>query len=232
MIVEYARFFLSDMPTALEQLAASMGPLFYVILFAIIFAETGLVVTPFLPGDSLLFAAGAVCALPGAGLNVFLLGGILICAALLGDLTNYSVGRFVAKKFMLTEKVPFIRQEHLLRTTLFFERHGGKTIVLARFLPILRTYAPFVAGAAGMSPSRYAIFCLSGALTWIPFFLGLGFAFGNQPSIRSNFKYVILAIIVISLMPAVAQWVASWNRSRKMDRSQGTRASRASKEAV
>jgi len=174
-------------------------------LFLIIFAETGLVVAPFLPGDSLLFAAGAVCALPGAGLNVVALGLLLIVAALLGDLTNYSVGRFVARKFMLTEKIPFIRQEHLDRTTRFFERHGGKTIVFARFLPILRTYAPFVAGAAQMSAKRYGTFCLLGALAWIPFFLGLGFAFGNQPEIRSNFKFVILAIIVISLKPVVYQ---------------------------
>lgn len=207
MIIEFVKLFIHDMPTALENLSHAMGPWFYIVLFLIIFAETGLIVTPFLPGDSLLFAAGAVCALPGAGLNVFLLGALLMCAALLGDTVNYNLARWASRKFIASGSVPFVKAEHLERTNEFFAKHGGKTVVLARFLPIVRTYAPFVAGAGAMPRWRFFTYSVVGAITWISLFLGLGFFFGNQPAIRANFKYVILTIIVISVIPAVIEFV-------------------------
>ena len=196
-----------DMPGTLENLSHSMGPWFYIVLFLIIFCETGLIVTPFLPGDSLLFAAGAVCALPGSGANVVLLGAILVMAAVLGDTVNYNISRWATHKFVGQGKMPFVKAEHLQRTHAFFEKHGGKTIVFARFLPIIRTYAPFVAGAAAMPRLRFFAYNVLGALVWIPLFLGLGFAFGNQPVIRENFQYVIIAIIVISTIPAVVEFI-------------------------
>lgn len=209
MVFEFIKLFIHDMPTALENLSHAMGPWFYIVLFAIVFCETGLIVTPFLPGDSLLFAAGAVCALPGAGLDVVLLGALLMAAALLGDTVNYNVSRWATHKFVAQGKMPFVKAEHLKRTHEFFEKHGGKTIILARYLPIIRTYAPFVAGAAAMPRRKFFGFSVIGAFTWITLFLGLGFAFGNQPAIRANFKYVILAIIVISAAPAVIEFVRS-----------------------
>ena len=209
MVFEFIKLFIHDMPTALDNLSHAMGPWFYIVLFAIVFCETGLIVTPFLPGDSLLFAAGAVCALPGAGLDVVLLGALLMAAALLGDTVNYNVSRWATHKFVAQGKMPFVKAEHLKRTHEFFEKHGGKTIILARYLPIIRTYAPFVAGAAAMPRRKFFGFSVIGAFTWITLFLGLGFAFGNQPAIRANFKYVILAIIVISAAPAVIEFVRS-----------------------
>lgn len=200
-----------DMPGTLENLSHAMGPWFYIVLFLIIFCETGLVVTPFLPGDSLLFAAGAVAALPGSGINVLLLGVLLVFAAIIGDALNYTISRWASARYL--GKVPFVKAEHIQRTTEFFARHGGKTIVFARFLPIIRTYAPFVAGAAHMSRSHFTAYNVLGALLWIPLFLGLGVFFGNQPVIRANFQYVILAIIVISALPAVAEFIRSRRRS-------------------
>lgn len=206
-IIEFIKLLIHDMPTALENLSHGMGPWFYVVLFTIIFAETGLVVTPFLPGDSLLFAAGAVCALPGANLNVVLLGVLLFAAALLGDTTNYNIARWAAKRFVTTGSIPFIKPEHLNRTNQFFYRHGGKTIFMARFVPIVRTYAPFVAGAGLMPRPRFYGYCVFGAFTWITLFLGLGYFFGNQPGIRANFKYVIIGIVVLSVLPAAIEYV-------------------------
>lgn len=215
-IVDFLTRLFHDMPGTLEALSQTMGPWFYVILFTIIFCETGLIVTPFLPGDSLLFAAGAVCALPGAGLNVYLLGFALVCAALLGDTVNYTISRWAARKFMETGKIPYVKQEHLARTHAFFEKHGGRTIILARFLPIIRTYAPFVAGAAAMPRKYFFTYSLIGAVTWISIFLGLGFGLGNHPAIRENFKYVILAIILISVVPAVVEFARARKASRAL----------------
>ncbi len=209
VIFEFIKLLIQDMPTALENLSNGMGPWFYVVLFLIVFCETGLIVTPFLPGDSLLFAAGAVCALPGANLNVYLLGSILFVAALGGDTVNYNIARWAERRFVSTGRIPFVKPEHLERTNAFFVKHGGKTIFLARFLPIVRTYAPFVAGASGMRRTRFYAYSVFGALTWIIVFLGLGFSFGNQPEIRANFKYVILAIIVISVLPAAFEFMRS-----------------------
>lgn len=214
IIIDFLTRLFHDMPGTLEALSQTMGPWFYIILFAIIFCETGLIVTPFLPGDSLLFAAGAVCALPGAGLNVFILGTALVCAALFGDTVNYSASRWATGKFMATGKIPYVKQEHIHRTNEFFAKHGGRTIVLARFLPIIRTYAPFVAGAAAMPRRQFFSYSFVGAVSWISIFLGLGFGFGNQPSIRANFKYVILAIILISVAPAAIEFLRARRAKR------------------
>lgn len=199
-----------DMPGTLESLSHAMGPWFYIVLFLIIFCETGLVVTPFLPGDSLLFAAGAVAALPGSGINIPLLAIILLLAAIIGDALNYAISHWATRKYL--GKVPFVKEEHVKRTAEFFEKHGGKTIVFARFLPIIRTYAPFVAGAASMPRVRFTVYNVLGAILWIPLFLGLGVFFGNQPAVRANFQYVILAIIVISVIPAVVEFIRSRSR--------------------
>ena len=216
MICDFIKLFIHDMPTALENLSHGMGPWFYIVLFAIVFCETGLIVTPFLPGDSLLFAAGAVCALPGAGLDVILLGGLLMMAALLGDTVNYNVSRWATHKFVAQGKIPFVKAEHLNRTHAFFEKHGGKTVILARYLPIIRTYAPFVAGAAEMPRKKFFLFSVIGAFSWITIFLGAGYAFGNQPAVRANFKYVILAIIIISVAPAVIELIRARRESRPL----------------
>lgn len=209
VLVQFFFQLFHDMPNALEGLSQAMGSWVYVVLFLIVFAETGLVVTPFLPGDSLLFAAGAVCALPGAGLNVWLLGLVLICAALCGDFLNYNVGRWLSGRLQAQGKIAFVKREHLQRTETFFVRHGGKTIVLARFLPIIRTYAPFVAGAARMHWARFLSFSIGGAMSWISIFLSLGFLVGNQPFIRANFKFVVIGIILISIIPAMIEFIRS-----------------------
>lgn len=212
IVFGFIKHLFQDMPGTLESLSHAMGPWFYIVLFLIIFCETGLIVTPFLPGDSLLFAAGAVAALPASGVNVYLLGGLLIAAAFLGDNVNYNVSRWAARRFV--GKIPYVRDEHLQRTNEFFAKHGGKTIVFARFLPIIRTYAPFVAGAAAMPRMRFLSYSILGAAIWIPLFLGLGFAFGNQPVIRANFQYVIIAIIVMSTAPAAIEFVRA-RRARR-----------------
>lgn len=222
VVFDFVVALFTDMPGTLENLSHAMGPWFYIVLFLIIFAETGLVVTPFLPGDSLLFAAGAVCALAQnsvtgtSNLDPVLLAGVLIVAALLGDTVNYSVGRWASKRFLAAGKIPFVKPQHLARTQDFFARHGGKTIILARFLPVIRTYAPFVAGAAGMRRTRYVGFGVIGAVTWITVFITLGFTFGQQPFVRANFKYVIVAIILISVLPAAYEF---WRSRRQVGES-------------
>jgi membrane-associated protein len=193
----------------LAEMAATMGPTLYLVLFAVVFAETGLVVTPFLPGDSLLFATGALAALPNTPLNVHLTVLMLWFAAVLGDATNYAVGRTLGPAVFSREDSWWLRREHLNRTRKFYEKHGGKTIILARFVPIVRTFAPFVAGVGQMSYPRFASFNLIGAAAWVVPFVYAGFFFGNLPSVKSNFHVVILAIIVLSVLPAVYEaWKA------------------------
>lgn len=173
----------------------------YVILALIIFCETGLVVTPFLPGDSLLFAAGALAAQQN-GLELAILLPVLFLAALLGDSTNYFVGRFTGER-LLAMKRQIIRREYIERTHRFYEEHGGKTVVLARFMPILRTFAPFVAGLGSMKYKRFFTFSFIGNVVWIGLFTVAGFAFGNIPLVKNNFSSVILGIILISLLPMI-----------------------------
>ncbi|MFC6099593.1 DedA family protein [Olivibacter domesticus] len=176
----------------------------YLILFLIIFAETGLVVTPFLPGDSLLFAAGAIVAKPDTDLNIFVMCGLLIIAAILGDLVNYHIGKYVGPK-AFSGKYKLLKKEYLERTQSFYLKHGGKTIIYARFIPIVRTFAPFVAGIGTMTYSKFASFNIVGGVIWVSAFLFLGYYFGGLPLIKNNFTYVIFAIIILSVLPAIVE---------------------------
>jgi membrane-associated protein len=180
----------------------------YLILFLIIFAETGLVVTPFLPGDSLLFAAGAIVAKPESGLNIFLLSIILIVAAFLGDLVNYHIGDYIGPK-AFSGRYRLLKREYLDKTQTFYNKYGGKTIIYARFVPIVRTFAPFVAGVGTMTYGRFASYNIIGAVAWVVSFLFLGYFFGAIPIIKSNFTIVIFVIIFLSLLPPVIEWLRS-----------------------
>jgi membrane-associated protein len=170
------------------------------------FAETGLVVTPILPGDSLLFAAGAIIAKPGTDLNIFLMFGLLSIAAILGDMVNYYIGKWMGYK-AFSGKYRFLKKEYLEKTQAFYIKHGGKTIIYARFIPIVRTFAPFVAGIGTMSYQRFAAFNVVGGIAWVGSFLFLGYFFGGLPVIKDNFTYVIFLIIFLSLLPAVIEVV-------------------------
>ncbi|PRY51419.1 membrane-associated protein [Arcticibacter pallidicorallinus] len=176
----------------------------YLILFLIIFAETGFVVTPFLPGDSLLFAAGAIIARPESGLNIVLMMGLLIVAAILGDLVNYHIGDYVGPK-AFSGKYKLLKKEYLEKTQNFYIKHGGKTIIYARFVPIVRTFAPFIAGIGTMSYGRFASYNVIGAFAWVCSFLLIGYYFGGLPIIKQNFTYVIFGIIVVSLIPPLIE---------------------------
>jgi membrane-associated protein len=198
----------------LEQIVGYLGVWTYVLLFLIIFAETGLVVTPFLPGDSLLFAAGAVAALDDANLNVWLLLIVLSVAAILGDTINYWIGHWVGPR-AFSGKIRFLKKEHLDRTHAFYEKHGGKAIILARFVPIVRTFAPFVAGIGAMTYSKFILYNVVGGLVWVFLFTLLGYFFGQQEFVQHNFEYVVIAIILISLVPMIWEFAAEKMRSRK-----------------
>lgn len=176
----------------------------YLILFLIIFAETGLVVTPFLPGDSLLFAAGAIIAKPETMLNIGVMCGLLIIAAVLGDMVNYHVGKYIGVK-AFSGRYRFLKVEYLNTTQQFYNKHGGKTIIYARFIPIIRTFAPFVAGIGTMSYGRFATFNVAGGVAWVISFLFLGYFFGGLPVIKENFTYVIFGIIFVSILPPVIE---------------------------
>lgn len=187
----------------LAQLSATYGTLIYVILFLIIFAETGLVVTPFLPGDSLLFAAGALASIESSGLSITTLWGLLVVAAILGDNTNYQIGRFLGPKVFSNERSLFLNPKYLEQTQEFYRDHGGKTVLLARFMPIFRTFVPFVAGVGRMNLAKFVSFSVVGSLLWMTTFLGAGFYFGNLPSVKSNFHVVIFTVIGVSFLPMV-----------------------------
>ena len=169
----------------------------YLILFMIIFAETGFVVTPFLPGDSLLFAMGAIIAKPETDLNIFFMCGLLIVAGILGDLVNYHIGQYFGPK-AFSGKYKFLKKEYLTQTEKFYEKYGGKTIIYARFVPIVRTFAPFVAGIGSMSYGKFASYNVIGAVLWVTSFLFIGYFFGGLPVIKDNFTLVIFAIIFLS----------------------------------
>ncbi len=189
----------------LRTLVQNYGVWAYAILFVIIFLETGLVVTPFLPGDSLLFVAGTIAAV--GELNVHLLSALLIAAAILGDSVNYAIGRYVGPKVFQYENSRFFKREYLEYTHRFFERHGGKTIVIARFVPIVRTYAPFVAGIGRLRYRRFLFFNVSGAMLWVLSLAYAGYFFGNLPIIRDNLTIAIMVIIVLSIMPGVIEYM-------------------------
>jgi membrane-associated protein len=197
----------------LGNLIAAYGGWTYLILFAIVFCETGLVLTPFLPGDSLLFAAGAFAALGSLELGWLCL--LLAAAAIAGDTVNYWIGNAIGPR-AFTGEIRFLKKEHLDRTRLFYERHGGKTIILARFIPIIRTFAPFVAGVATMSYPRFVFYNVTGGILWVAVFVLGGYFFGNLPAVRENFTLVILAIIVISVLPLVAEYLKARARARAL----------------
>lgn len=190
-------------PEKVNELAQYLGPWLYIVIFAIIFAETGLVVTPFLPGDSLLFAVGAVAATSGSPINLPLMTVLLIVAAVLGDAVNYAAGYWIGPKVFKREDSILLNRKHLIRAQEFYERHGGKTIILARFVPIVRTFAPFVAGIGRMKYRWFALFNIAGGTVWIAMFLLAGYAFGSNEFVQKQFHLVIGAIILISILPAL-----------------------------
>lgn len=189
----------------LERITSDYGVWTYLILFLIIFCETGLVVTPLLPGDSLLFAAGAIAAL--GGLNVFWLFIILTAAAIIGDTVNYWAGHYVGPKIFYKEDVRFLNKKHLQKTHEFYEKYGGKTIILARFIPIIRTFAPFVAGIGSMTYGRFILYNVVGAILWVGICVAAGYLFGNLDIVKNNFSLVILAIIFVSILPIIVEFV-------------------------
>ena len=184
----------------------------YLILFLIIFAETGFVVTPFLPGDSLLFAAGAIIAKPESNLNVWFMWALLVVAAIIGDMVNYKIGDYIGPR-AFSGKYKLLKKEYLDKTQEFYVKHGGKTIIYARFIPIIRTFAPFVAGVGTMSYSKFASYNVIGALAWVTSFLFIGYFFGGLPIIKQNFTYVIFAIIILSILPPIIEIIRE--RSKK-----------------
>jgi membrane-associated protein len=204
----------------LVEIISTYGFWTYLILFVIIFCETGLVVTPFLPGDSLLFAAGALAAADTSGtLHVGLLLGLLAAAAIVGDSVNYFIGAFIGTK-ILAMNLPFVKPEYLERTHQFYEKYGGKTIILARFVPIVRTFAPFVAGLGTMNYQRFIVYNVAGGVLWVTLFVIGGYLFGNIPFIKQNFEFVTIAIVLISIMPMIVEYVRNRRRPRVL-RAQG-----------
>jgi membrane-associated protein len=189
----------------LAAILAQYGTLTYAILFLIIFTETGLVIMPWLPGDSLLFAAGALAASTGQ-LDIYLLILLLIGAALTGDNVNYVIGKFFGKTIKSHEKIGLFKREYIERTEAYYAQYGGRTVIIARFIPIIRTVAPFVAGAGNMHYPRYMMFCMSGALLWVGGLTTLGYQFGNLDIVQRNFELVILSIVVVSLLPLAHQF--------------------------
>ena len=218
--MRWAIDFILKLDEHLFAVTEAYGGWVYGLLFLTVFAETGLVVTPFLPGDSLLFAAGALC---GAGLlNPVIMAIVLIAAAIIGDAVNYSVGRAIGPKvFSATDDSTrlqrMLKREHLDRAHAFFEKHGGKAIVLARFVPIIRTFVPFVAGAGYMSYPAFAFYNVTGALLWVASCFGLGYLFGNVPVVKENFWIVALGIIAVSLIPIVVEFVKARNQMARAD---------------
>ena len=187
----------------LQFFVAEYGTLTYMILFLIVFVETGLIVMPLLPGDSLLFAAGALSAMPDSQLKIYIIIPLLICAALLGDNVNYFIGRFFSDQIKKRERILFFKRKYVEDTEAFYEKHGGKTVIMARFVPIVRTIAPFVAGASNMNYRRYILFCIGGAVLWVTSLSILGYLLGNNEFVKNHFEIVILVVIAISVLPII-----------------------------
>ncbi|MFQ5398170.1 MAG: DedA family protein [Anaerolineae bacterium] len=209
--MEYLNFLIDlflNLDEHLNEIIQNYGVWTYAILFLVIFMETGLVITPFLPGDSLLFAAGAFAAL--GSFSVLLLFLLLFAAAVLGDAVNYWIGRTVGPR-AFEQNIRFLKRSHLEKTHKFYEKHGGKTIVLARFVPIVRTFAPFVAGVGTMGYGRFAFYNVFGAFIWTSLFIFGGYFFGNLPFIKTNFEMVILGIIFVSILPMIIEYIRSRN---------------------
>jgi membrane-associated protein len=215
-----------DLPGFLDGFIRSHGPWVYGLLFAIIFIETGLVIMPFLPGDSLLFTVGAIAARESSPINVWWVSLLLIVAAVLGDAVNYHLGKFIGPRVFSKEVNPnaslyerMLNRQHLAKAHAFFEKYGGKAVVLGRFVPIVRTFVPFVAGAGAMSYGQFVLYNVVGAFLWIGVCVGAGFFFGNLPFIQKNFEAVIIGIIVVSVIPIVVEFFLSKRRAAKADAS-------------
>ena len=206
-IIQFLIDFVLHIDVHLAELVAQYGLLIYGILFAIIFCETGLVVTPFLPGDSLLFVAGALASLGTNDMNVHLLVALLIVAAILGDGVNYFIGRFFGERLFSNPNSKIFKQAYLDKTHAFYEKHGGKTIVLARFVPIIRTFAPFVAGMGKMNYSFFVFYNVTGGIFWVALFTYAGYFFGGLEYVQKNLKLLIVAIIFVSILPIVFEFI-------------------------
>ena len=202
----------------LAAIVEQYGAWTYAVLTLIVFCETGLVVTPFLPGDSLLFATGALSA--NAALDIWLLFFLLTTAAIVGDAVNYWAGKYIGMK-LFDGRIPYLKPEHLTRTHAFYEKYGGKTIVIARFVPIVRTVAPFVAGAGTMTYSKFFAYNVSGAILWVGSMLSAGYFFGNIPIVRENFGLVVIAIIILSILPAVIEVLKAKAEARRAASARG-----------
>lgn len=213
LLRQFVDYFL-HLDVHLGELLRTYGTWTYAILFLIIFTETGLVVMPLLPGDSLLFAAGTFAAL--GDLDPWLLTGLLIVAAVLGDGVNYHIGKAIGPR-AFSGNVRFLKREYLERTQAFYDKHGGKTIILARFIPIVRTFAPFVAGIGTMRYSRFLAYNVVGAVVWVTGFVWLGYAFGNIPAVKERFSLVILGIIGISVLPIALEMYKGWRTGRRTE---------------
>ncbi len=201
-LFQYLIDFILHIDVHLVELLQEYKTWIYLFLFLIVFCETGLIVTPFLPGDSLLFALGALAAVPSSNLNLFFLILLMCAAAILGDSFNYFTGYKLGDKVYL-RNYWFLSRKHLDKTQQFYERYGGRTIIYARFIPIVRTFAPFVAGVGKMHYRRFIYFNIAGALAWVLFFTLIGYTFGNMPAVKKNFSFLVLAIIGLSLVPPV-----------------------------
>jgi membrane-associated protein len=204
-IIHWIIDFVLHIDVHLAELIAQYGVWIYAILFLIIFCETGLVVTPFLPGDSLLFVAGTLAAIGSNHINVHLMALLLICAAILGDTCNYTVGRFFGEKLFTNPNSRIFKQSYLEKTHHFYEKHGGKTIIFARFVPIVRTFAPFVAGMGKMTYPRFILFCIVAALIWVGSFMYAGYFFGELDFVKKNLSVLVVVIIFVSLLPGILE---------------------------
>jgi len=201
-------------PESLNLMAGQMDGWLYVLLFAIVFCETGLVVLPFLPGDSLLFAVGALGALPGTPLKLWLMGLLLVIAAVSGDAVNYAIGARLGPAVFHKEGGRWLNRKHLMAAHAFYDKYGGKTIILARFVPIVRTFAPFVAGIGKMTYAHFAIFNITGAVLWVGLVMAAGRIFGGIPWVKTHFESVLVAIVVISVLPAVIEFLRSRGKAQ------------------
>jgi membrane-associated protein len=208
-ILHYLIDFILHLDKHLAEIIAAYGSFTYALLFAIVFAETGLVVLPFLPGDSLLFAVGALSALGSLHLPAVLL--LLVAAAILGDFVNYWIGNLLGQKIVDNPSIKFINQEHIDKTEAFYKKYGGKAIILARFVPIVRTFAPFVAGVGKMDYKTFFIYNVIGGAAWVSVFTLTGYFFGNIPAVKENFSIVVLAIVAVSILPIVFEYWKSKN---------------------
>ena len=205
-----------NLDVVLQSWATAYGPWIYAMLFLIIFLETGVVVTPFLPGDSLLFTGGAIAAVSGGGLNVWVLLAVVWVAAVLGDTVNYTIGRHWGRRILDSGRLSrIITEEHITDTEAFFDKHGGKTISFARFFPFIRTFAPFIAGIGHMDRLRFTYFNVLGATAWVLLFVGAGYFFGNIPFVAENLEYLVIGIILVSIAPGVWHSVSGRIKARR-----------------